>query len=132
MLKRLFSASFVLVAALLLSQALPSAVDAQSGPPGGTIYAHDVEYQTVITPTDLPAKGKFNTLYAADGFAPVSDAAPGDGNYRGGRWEVRPITFVNIAPMQFTNADDVEAAAADGDIEIGDVVKRFVCPLVKK
>jgi hypothetical protein len=33
--------------------------------------------------------------------------------------------------MQYTNAEDIEAAAAAGDIAIGDVARRFVCPLIK-
>ena len=130
MLKRL---SLFSVAALLAVSGLAVSAEAQVGPPGGTIYAHDVAYQTVATPTNLPAKGKFNTIYVlGDDLAAVSNAAPGDKSYRGGRWEVRMVTFTNIAPMQFTNAEDVEAAAANGDIDISDVVKRFVCPLIKK
>jgi hypothetical protein len=33
--------------------------------------------------------------------------------------------------MQFTNAEDIEAAASRGEISIGEVVRRFVCPLIK-
>jgi hypothetical protein len=103
------------------------------GPPGGTIYAHDVAYRTIGTPADLPDHGKFDTIYALGGdLANVSDAAPGDRDWNGGRWEVRPIMWTNIAPTQFTNAEDVQAAAEAGDIEIGDVVRRFECPLIKK
>jgi len=101
------------------------------GPPGGTIYAHDVPYRTVATPTNLPDSGMFDTIYAlGDGLAAVSESAPGDQDYNGGRWEVRPVTFVSIPPTQFTNAEQVLAAAAAGDIEIGDVVLRFECPLI--
>lgn len=70
-----------------------------------------------------------STKQLGNGLASVSDAAPGDPGYNGGCWEVRPITWVNIAPTQLTNADQVLAAAANGDIEIGDVVRRFVCTL---
>ncbi len=103
------------------------------GPPGGTIYAHDVAYRTVGTPADLPDHGKFDTIYVLGGsLANVSDAAPGDMDFNGGRWEVRPIMWTNIAPMQYTNAEDIHEAAMNGDIEIGDVVKRFECPLIRK
>jgi len=102
------------------------------GPPGGTIYAHDVAYRTVGTPTDFPDQGNFDTIYVLGGeLANVSDAAPGDMDYNGGRWEVRPITWVSISPMQFTNAEDIHAAAQAGQIEIGEVVKRFECPLIR-
>ena len=116
----------------LMTLGFAGKVSAQIGPPGGTIYAHDEAYRTVATPTNLPPHGKFDTIYVlGDGLAPVSDAAPGDMNYNGGRWEVRLVTFVSIAPMQFTNAEDIMAAADSGDIEIGDVAARFVCPLIR-
>jgi hypothetical protein len=66
-----------------------------------------------------------------DGLAPVSEAAPGDRDYNGGRWEVRPVTFLTVEPMQYTNAEDVVAAADRGEIEIGEVAARFVCPLIR-
>jgi hypothetical protein len=114
----------------VLFAAVTSSSFAQAGPPHGTIYAHDVAYRTVATPTDLPPNGRFDTIYTlGNGLASVSDAAPGDRDYNGGRWEVRMVTFVNIAPTQFTNAEQVLAAAASGDIVIGDVVRRFVCTL---
>jgi len=122
-----------LVLLLTCLGALAASVAFAGGPPSGTIYAHDVAYRTVATPTDLPNEGMFDTIYALGGdLASVSESAPGDPDYNGGRWEVRPVTFVNIAPTQFTNAEDLLAAAERGDIEIGEVVKRFVCPLIKQ
>ncbi len=117
---------FVSVFALAATSAF-----AQAGPPGGMIYAHDVIYRTVGTPTDLPNYGPFDTIYVlGNDLANVSESAPGDMDYNGGRWEVRPLTWV-IDPVQYTNAEQIEEAAANGDIEIGDVVKRFVCPLIR-
>jgi hypothetical protein len=105
---------------------------AQLGPPGGTIYAHDVAYRTVATPRDLPPHGKFDTIYVlGDGLAAVSESAPGDRDYNGGRWEVRPVEFLTISPMQFTNAEDIRAAADRGEVRIGGVVRRFECPLIR-
>jgi len=106
---------------------------AQIGPPGGTIYAHDVAYETVATPSNLPPHGPFDTIYVlGDDLAAVSDAAPGDMEFNGGRWEVRMVTFTGGSPMQYTNAEDILAAESAGDLEIGDVVARFVCPLIRK
>ena len=119
------------IAAAMLALSI-GAVAHAGGPPGGTIYAHDQTYRTIGTPTNLPDQGQFNTIYALGGeLANVSASAPGDRDWRGGRWEVRPITWVRISPKQFTNAEDVRAAAASGDITIGDVVKRFECPLIR-
>ncbi len=124
-------AAFVLFSLAFLS-AVPAAV-AQVGPPGGMIYAHDVVYRTVGTPTDLPDHGPFDTIYVlGNGLAPVSNAAPGDRDYNGGRWEVRMVSFRTVPPTQFTNAEQVLAAAASGEIEIGNVVKRFECPLIRR
>lgn len=101
------------------------------GPPGGTIYANDRMFRTVATPADLPNHGEFDTIYVlGHDLANVADAAPGDMDFNGGRWEVRLVEFLTIAPTQFTNADDLEAAAVRGEISIGPVVKRFECPLI--
>lgn len=116
-----------------LTPALSSQVArAGNGPPANLIYAHDRLYTGVNTPTDLPDHGPFNAIYPFPGTAlhAVSEAAPGDRNYYGGRWEVHLVSFVTIAPRQFTNAEDILAAAARGEVTIGGVVKRFECPLI--
>jgi hypothetical protein len=119
-----------ILAIFCLTSAAP--VLAQVGPPGSMIYAHDETYRTVATPTDLPPHGKFDTIYVlGDMLAPVSESAPGDWDYNGGRWEARLIEWLTIDPMQFTNAEDIVAAADRGEIAIGDVVARFVCPLIR-
>jgi hypothetical protein len=119
------------VAALALFGFATTGAWAGAGPPAGMIYAHDVLYRTVGTPTNLPNHGKFDTIYLlGNGLASVSEVAPGDKDFNGGRWEVHPVTFFG-APTQYTNAEEVLAAEANGDIEIGDVVKRFVCPLIR-
>lgn len=133
MLKYRFPVSIFSLALVLALSVLSAPAFAQVGPPGGTIYADDMMFETVATPNDLPNHGKFNTLYIlGDGLAPVSSSAPGDREYRGGRWEVRMVTFNSGSPMQYTNAADVEAAASRGDVAIGEVVKRFTCPLIRK
>jgi hypothetical protein len=128
-LRNLALAAGTLCLALLV---LPLVAGAQAvGPPGGGIYAHDELFKVVATPRDLPPQGKFDTIYALGGdLMNVSDAAPGDPAYNGGRWEVRPITWTGMDPTQFTNAEQIKQAAAMGKITIGDVVRRFECPLI--
>lgn len=127
--RSLLRAAFAAV--LLLAPFASTNAIAQAGPPGGMVYANDMVYRTVGTPADLPERGQFNAIYPlGEGLAAVSDAAPGDRTWRGGRWEVRPVTFVTIAPRQFTNATDLRAAADRGEISIGEVVRRFECPLM--
>jgi len=105
----------------------------QVGPPGGTIYAHDVAYQTVATPKDLPPSGPFDAIYVlGDGLASVAESAPGDRDYNGGRWEVRMVSFLTIPPTQFTNVEDLRQAEAQGKVSFSEVVRRFECPLIRK
>jgi hypothetical protein len=120
----------LIASAALLALGAVSAV-AQVGPPQGMIYANDQLYRTVGTPAVLPDHGSFNTIYVlGNGFANVSDAAPGDRNWRGGRWEVRPVTYLTTSPTPFTNAAQVQAAVQAGQIRIEDVKIRFECPLL--
>ena len=126
----LLTALFV---AMAMTMALGSVALAKGGPPTGLIYAHDRQFKTIATPTDLPAQGKFDTIYVLGGdLANVADAAPGDMEFNGGRWEVRPIEWLTIQPTQFTNAEQIHDAADAGQISIGDIVKRFECPMIPK
>ena len=126
MLRRLLSVALVLAATLAL--AAPAIADGNSlGPPGSTIYAFDVAYRTVATPTALPARGPTDTIYVfpdCASCASVSEAAPGQPGYNGGRWRV--VQAFGIT-SQLTNADDVVAAATS----LVDTGTRFVCPLIK-
>ena len=126
MLRRLLTLAVVPAAALVL--AAPALGDGKSlGPPAGTIYAFDVAFRTVATPTSLPAKGPTDTIYVfpdCPSCASVSEAAPGHPGYNGGRWRVVAASGIT---SQLTNADAVVAAAS----ALTDTGIRFVCPLVK-
>ena len=122
-------AALVLAAAALLALA-PSASAAQPQGPHGSVafinvYAHDTLYGSVVAPNSLPAKGNFDELYVfpGTGFTIVSDAAPGDTNYNGGRWHVNMVLG---ATQQFTNAEDVLASG----LTIVSTDTRFSCPLL--
>jgi len=69
------------------------------GPPGGTIYAFDQAYRVIATPTSLPNRGPFDTIYVFPNCptcASVSEAAPGHPGYNGGRWRVVPYAIARI------------------------------------
>jgi hypothetical protein len=123
--KRLLFTALLVITVL----ALASVANAQGnrvGPPGGVIYAHDVAYRVIATPNSLPDNGNFDTLYTfpdCPDCASVSEAAPGDTDYNGGRWRV--VAAFGITE-QLTNAEDVLAAATS----IVDTGTRFSCPLV--
>jgi hypothetical protein len=120
-----------LLAVILAVSSMAFAEGKKLGPPGGTIYAHDRMFKTIGTPATLPDHGKFDTIYVlGDGLANVADAAPGDKEFNGGRWEVHLVEFLTIPPTQFTNAEDIHDAAMSGEISIGPVVKRFECPMI--
>ena len=128
--KRILSRGLLLAAAAGILTATPPAL-AQVGPPAGLIYASDQQFRTVGTPTDLPEHGQFDQLYMLGGdLASVAEAAPGERGYNGGRWEVHMVEFLTIEPTQFTNDEDLLAAAARDEISIGPVVRRFECPLI--
>jgi hypothetical protein len=95
------------------------------GPPGSTIYAFDQAYKTVATPTALPDRGPFDTIYVfpdCASCASVSEAAPGSRDYNGGRWRVVAAHGITT---QLTNAGDVVSQASS----LEDTGTRFVCPL---
>jgi hypothetical protein len=103
------------------------AMAAGVGPPSGTIYAFDQAYHTVATPTSIPNRGPFDTIYVfpdCSGCASVSEAAPGYPGYNGGRWRVVAASGITT---QLTNAAAVVAQASS----LTDTGIRFVCPLSK-
>jgi hypothetical protein len=114
---------------------VPSALAMGVGPPGGTIYADDMAYRTVATPTNLPSpeNAPFDVIYAFPGtsLAAVSEAKPGDQDYNGGRWHVYLVTFLTIPPTQFTNDQDILTAESMGQVAITPVNVYFVCPLIR-
>lgn len=126
MLRRLLALAVVPAAVLVF--AVPAMADGNSlGPPGDTIYAFDVAYRTVATPTSLPAEGPTDTIYVfpdCAACASVSEAAPGHPGYNGGRWRVVQAFGITV---QLTNADDVVAGAS----ALVDTGTRFVCPLIR-
>jgi hypothetical protein len=113
------------VSALAAAALAAPTMSAGIGPPGSTIYAFDQAYRTIATPTSLPNRGPFDTIYVfpdCSSCASVSEAAPGHPGYNGGRWQV--VQALGIT-SQLTNAEDVVAQATD----LVDTGTRFVCPL---
>jgi hypothetical protein len=60
----------------------------------------------------------------------VAEAKPGDRDYNGGRWMVLPVTW-NVTPVQLTSAEEVEAYAAAGMLDIAtSPARQFLCPVI--
>lgn len=125
----------IILAAVALFTILPTVVSAHPGgpgapvgPPSGNFWANDVQYQSAVTPAHVPDNGPFDAFYVfpdCPTCSPVSDSAPGYGEYNGGRWAV--IMAFGIE-SQLTNSDDVVAQASS----LNDTGHRFVCPLIRK
>jgi hypothetical protein len=120
----LLTLAAVLAAAVIATPAMSNGNSL--GPPGSTIYAFDQAYRTIATPTSLPNRGPFDTIYVfpdCASCASVSEAAPGHPGYNGGRWRVVEAHGIT---SQLTNAEAVVAAASS----LVDTGTRFVCPLI--
>ena len=115
----------VLGCTIAAALALGAAPAMAGGPPSGVFYAEGQAFRTVVTPASLPATGPFDLLYMAEGFAPVSDAAPGDQDYNGGRWQV--VLVEGDFASQPTSDADILAHATS--LTFTDT--RFVCPLIR-
>lgn len=113
---------------------------AAAEPPGfeGRIYG-DGEVWATKGVADLPFPNgrndqSYDQLFPSpdvDGIIPVSEAAPGNPHYNGGRWAVHPLTW-HDEPTQLTSYEEVRTYAADGKLSISEeVVDAFECPLVR-
>jgi len=69
-----------------------------------------------------------NDLDEEQDFAPVIDAIQGDGFNP--LWQQFLIVFNTIPPQQFVSEDEVEAAAAAGEITLVDTGEVYVCSVV--
>ena len=115
----------VLASAVAVAVLAAPSIASGLGPPGSTIYAFDQAYRTIATPTSLPDRGPFDTIYVfpdCSTCASVSEAAPGHPGYNGGRWRVVEAFGITT---QLTNADDVVEQASS----LVDTGTHFVCPL---
>lgn len=120
------------------------AVASANGVSGPAFYVDGQTYRTVGTPTDFSNTGapdhSFDTIYDIAQQLNVAAAAPGDRDYNGGRWRVIPVSFddYNAAAAahdsngsgNFDSEEEVLAAVAAGDAELGAVAASFECPVI--
>ncbi len=119
----------------------------QEGPPGmpGRIYVDDALYATRGL-TALPAPNannaqSFDKLYVVtngvDGQPGVGEAAPGDTDFNGGRWDVQTVTWTEESEKELLTSDaqiiyHMDAghlAVTDGSFT-GGPPDNFECPVI--
>ncbi len=134
------------VTALAAGPALAAGAGGVTGP---AFYVDGEVYRTVGTPTDLSGTGApahtFDVIYDLGGAQMnVAEAAPGDRDYNGGRWQVHAISFNTDYATTLAAHDLNGSGALDSDAEIASaladggasgatdlgVVASFVCPVI--
>ena len=105
------------------------------GPPQIGFYVDGDPYRTIGTPTDFTRTGapahSYDAIYALGaGLLNVAEAKPGDRDYNGGRWQVFGVEW-HVSPYQLTSAEDVWAAAHNGELTVADSpMASFECPVI--
>jgi hypothetical protein len=130
--KTLFIFGGFLALAILVAGGL-STSDAQA-PPREMVWEGCELYETVVTPAVFdPANGPFDELYVnphgfKDGYALISDAAPGTEGFNGGRWHKNVLK--SDVPM-----DKYSDACSVDDLDPNDFVSTdeyFECPMLPR
>lgn len=117
------------------------------GVSGPAFYIDGTLYRTVGTPTDLSDTGapahSFDAIYNFGGAQRnVAQAAPGDRDFNGGRWQVHALGFPSGYAAALASADadgdgvidstdELALAFADGTAVDNGIVKTFVCTVNK-
>jgi len=88
---------------------------------------------------DLPSpnahnRQSFDKLFSftngANGQLPVAEAAPGNPNYNGGRWDLKLATWIMINPPIVTSYEMIEWYFENGNLIITSGNSYFECPLL--
>jgi hypothetical protein len=141
------------VLAVLAVIAVTAAGQAFADPPDKpTIWVDGVRYNAIVP---LSPDGTVQFSHVPDAAAPsvadlettddlyvvssnavtplVSDAAPGDADYNGGRWLPHMVNSTGIGPVpELTSEEAIIAAANAGLVTIGAPGPVFECPITSK
>lgn len=127
--KRIFVMGLTLLAVTAL---LAGPAGAKAGM--GTLYYNDTIVRTVVPPSSIPQGGTENFYgipAGAPGQLPVVATAPGDADYKGGKWAFHRVDW-NTTPYLLTSEAAVLAAYNAGDVTITRIGSRdFKCPVQK-
>lgn len=116
--KTRYASAALLIAGIIV---LGSASSASAKVTHAELFYDDATVRTVANPARVAPGSGTDPLYmvtnGAEGQLGIAGAAPGDENYRGGRWAVSTVTF-NVDPYVLTSDEAVLAAQAAGDVTV--------------
>ena len=126
-----------LILAALLMAIIAAPVAARANPkPFGMLYANGETYRTFGVPANVPP-GTGNDNIAAftngvEGQLSVSEVAPGEPGYNGGRWAVHTATWTaGATKVLVTDWETLLNLVQDGDIVLTRMPNAdFRCPLL--
>lgn len=137
-----------ILALILLVASTTAALAGPSTRVANAIWAHGRIYDTVAIANAFrqPPSHSVDLLYNFSmsglmGQRSVSESAPGDTDYNGGRWWVQMVVFTDAGLAEFdanhdgyvdyelTSAEDVLEQEALGNVEIHETAAYFSCPL---
>lgn len=98
----------------------------------GLLFYDGETVRTVVPPAAMPKLGTDNfyaVMDGADGQLGIAATAPGDKDYRGGKWAFHSVTW-NVDPYLLTSEAAVFAAETAGDVSVTRVpANDFKCPI---
>jgi len=105
-------------------------VHAAKQPGLGELYYEGMVVKTIVPPAAMTQEG-MEAFYGIPDQRPVIATAPGDKDYRGGKWAFHSVTW-NVEPYELTSVLDVLTAWAAFHINIDRVPENdFKCPVQK-
>ena len=115
------------------------------------VWSHEELYDVIVTDTAFasPPPQSLDTIYnfaesGLTGQRSISDAAPGDRHYNGGRWTVKWIVFTDeglmihdpdgdgVVNFELSSEEQVLTHAELGHLVIVDPAVYFECPLLPR
>ncbi len=132
--------SIIAICLIITGMAVPFPVFAD-GPDFSkpAIYADGVPWATKGLGALPPPNGRNNQsfdklfviMFGAEGQLPVAEAAPGNPDYNGGRWNLYIATWVDMQdPPLITSYAQLQSYILDEFIDISSANNYFECPLL--
>ncbi len=101
-------------------------------PDGAVAFPHTPD-STVPSVAELETTDDLYMVMSNSTTPLVSDSAPGDSDYNGGRWLPRMVTPIGDGPgHELTSEEDIIAAANMGLVSISEAGQVFECPVTSK